>query len=172
MCIRDRYDANGNLIEDGVRTYQWDGANRLLRIDYKATPDRNTQFRYDGLSRRVAIISTTATATTETRYLWCGESLCQARDATHTVTRRYYPEGELHPADTNPRVYYGRDHLGSVREVLALPNGKAVGAADYTPYGKPTKTTGKATTDFRYAGMFYLSEAGLYLTHYLSLIHI
>jgi RHS repeat-associated protein len=161
-----QYDANGNLIEDGVRTYQWDGANRLLRIDYKATPDRNTQFRYDGLSRRVAIISTTATATTETRYLWCGESLCQARDATHTVTRRYYPEGELHPADTNPRVYYGRDHLGSVREVLALPNGKAVGAADYTPYGKPTKTTGKATTDFRYAGMFYLSEAGLYLTHY------
>ena len=119
-----------------------------------------------GLSCRVAIVSNTGT-TTETRYLWCGERLCQARDASDTVIRRYYPEGELRPTDsTTPRRYYGRDHLGSIRDVLALPSGKNIGTADYTPYGKPTKTTGKAKTDFRYAGMFYLPEAGLYLTHY------
>jgi len=43
------YDANGNLKDDGIRTYQWDADNRLLQIGYKAQPTRSTQFRYDGL---------------------------------------------------------------------------------------------------------------------------
>ncbi len=76
------YDANGNLSDDGIRSYQWDAANRLLKIGYKAQPTRSTQFRYDGLGRRVAIISSIGiTSPNEARYLWCGEQLCQARKA-------------------------------------------------------------------------------------------
>ncbi len=49
------YDANGNLTNDGGKTYEWDAANRLTRIDYTDTGFR-TEFAYDGLGRRVRII--------------------------------------------------------------------------------------------------------------------
>jgi len=159
------YDANGNLKDDGIRTYQWDADNRLLQIGYKAQPTRSTQFRYDGLGRRVAIISKNGAITTEYRYLWCGASLCQSRTATDVVARRYYAEGELRPQG-NTLLYYSRDHLGSVRDVLNVPNGGRIASFDYDADGKATQTAGRLSTDFRYAGIFYLQEAGLYLTQY------
>ena len=88
------YDVNGNLLNDGVHTYQWDAENRLTDISLMATPTTTAQLKYDGLNRRLAIIETSGTTTTETRYLWCVNEVCQARDATDTVTRRYFPQGE------------------------------------------------------------------------------
>lgn len=41
------YDANGNLTDDGIRTYQWDAGNRLLKIGYKAQPTCSTCKRPD-----------------------------------------------------------------------------------------------------------------------------
>ena len=159
------YDANGNLTDDGNRSYQWDADNRLLQFGYKAQPSQSTQFRYDGLGRRVAIISKNGTLSRETRYLWCGEQLCQARTAADAVSRRYYPQGEVRLPAGN-LLYYSRDHLGSVRDVHNIYNGARIASFDYDAYGKETQTTGRLSTDFRYAGMFYLQEAGLYLTQY------
>lgn len=159
------YDANGNLKDDGIRTYQWDADNRLLKIDYKPQPSRNTQFRYDGLGRRVAIISKNGTMTTENRYLWCGDNLCQSRMATDVVNWRSYPQGEIRPLG-NTLLYFSRDHLGSVRDVLTVQAGVRIATYDYDAYGNPTYAVGRLSTNFRYAGMFYLEEAGLYLTQY------
>jgi YD repeat-containing protein len=106
------YDANGNLKDDGVRTYQWDAENRLLSIGYKNDASKTTTFRYDGMGRRLAIVETNGGATTETRHLWCGDVLCQARTAGDVVTRRYYPEGMAIPQG-GTLLYYGTDHLGS-----------------------------------------------------------
>jgi RHS repeat-associated protein len=39
-----------------------------------------------------------------------------------------------------------------------------LGELDYGHYGETVKVAGQ-TTDYRYAGMFYLPETGLYLTH-------
>ena len=155
------YDANGNVTDDGVRTYTWDADNRLVGVVYKAQPSRTTTFRYDGLGRRIAIV----TNGIETRYLWCGESLCQARTAADAAIRRYYPEGEAMPA-TGALLYYAQDHLGSVRDVVAVQNGSRIAAFDYDPYGMPTNTSARIYTDFRYAGMFYDQQDGLYLTEY------
>lgn len=50
-----RYDANGNMTDDGGnRTFEWDAANRLVAINYKDAGSR-TEFAYDGLGRRVKI---------------------------------------------------------------------------------------------------------------------
>lgn len=160
-----RHDANGNLIEDDQRTYQWDAENRLVSIGYKANSTQKTDFRYDGLGRRIAIIDKSAANTTETRYLWCGDTLCQARTAADVVSRRYYPEGEVWPQG-GTRLFYARDHLGSVRDVLAAPTGGKVAGYDYDAYGNSTQTSGRVGVDFRYAGMFYHPQSGLYLTHF------
>jgi RHS repeat-associated protein len=158
------YDANGNLTDDGGRTFKWDAENRLINVTFKAQSGRSTSFAYDGLGRRVAITAATGASTTTTQYLWCGEAPCQARTGNNSsVKRRYYPEGEAVPG--GQLLYYGLDHLGSVRDVITS-TGSSSASFDYAPYGTPTQSSGQSATDFRYAGMFYERNSGLYLTHY------
>jgi RHS repeat-associated protein len=162
-----KYDANGNLLSDYARTYAWDAANRLIGIGYLGHPGMATKFRYDGLSRRIAIDETSGGLTGETRYAWCGETLCQARSVTDTVARRYFAEGEESVTDGS-LLFYAVDHLGSVRDVIVAQNGLRVAHYDYAPNGAPTKSVGsRATwTDFRYGGLFYHQTSDLYLaTH-------
>jgi RHS repeat-associated protein len=158
------YDANGNLLSDGARTYTWDAADRLLSIGYAANPAWSTAFRYDGLGRRIAVVTTNDSGTTETRYLWCGDSICQSRDGTDTVTRRYYPEGELIPGAGVP-MFYAQDQQGSVRDVLAA-DGSTAASYDYDPYGNLIQSAGPASTGFRYGRLLYDPTSGLYLAEY------
>jgi len=165
-AVAVRYDKGGKIIDDGVKTYQWDAENRLIKVANKATPTTNMTFRYDGLSRPVVIDPSPAVGN-ETRSLWCGEDLCQRRSETDLVIRRYFDEGEVRPtAATNKRLYYARDHLGSVREVLDADSGVRLSSLDYDPYGLTVATNGTVLPDFRYAGMYFLSGWGLYQTYY------
>jgi RHS repeat-associated protein len=154
-------DESGNLIDDGERSYAWDGANRLAEVTDKRTGQREA-FQYDGQSR-LTVKRTYANAAqpVETRYLWCGDAICQKRDANDAIQATYYAEGEQ---QGNTALYYVKDHLGSVTDVIDA-QGKRLGELDYGPYGETVKTTGQVT-DYRYAGMFHLPETGLYLTHY------
>jgi RHS repeat-associated protein len=159
------YDPNGNLTQDDQRSYRWDAENRLIGIGYNAQPSKQTTMRYDGLGRRIAIITTDGGMTNETRHLWCGETLCQARNANDVVIQRYFAEGE-ETTSAGALVYYARDHLGSVRDLLMAQNGSGVASYDYDPYGSAMQTSGQISSNFRYAGMFYHEGSGLYLTRY------
>jgi RHS repeat-associated protein len=98
-----------------------------------------------------------------TDYLWCGNRICQSvNDATGAAEREYFAEGEWNA--TGQHIFYGPDGLGSIRDAYVAGIG-AVQAYDYAPYGYPlqTPTTGPLA-QFRFAGMFYDSSTGLYLT--------
>jgi RHS repeat-associated protein len=153
----------GNLTADGTRTYTWDAENRLVGIGYPAQPGKATAFAYDGLGRRVSITETPPGGGTPvtTRYLWCGDALCQARDGSNAPTRSYYDEGEFVPGSPGQPHYYGVDQLGSVRRAFASTT--SAPAFNYDPYGSPL--TGPApTTDFGFAGLFNHQPSGLNLT--------
>jgi RHS repeat-associated protein len=158
------FDANGNLTSDGQRTYAWDAENRLVVIGYPGVSGKATAFTYDGLSRRTTISSTPpgGGSATVTSYLWCGDDICQARNAANTTIRSYYDEGENLPG-TPQTLYYGIDQIGSVRRVFASTSSAT--AYGYDPYGVPLQAT-TPTTDFAYAGMFFNADSGLYLTKY------
>jgi YD repeat-containing protein len=50
------YDLNGSITSDGgTRTFEWDGANRLVAINYLTAGGR-TEMSYDGLGRAVQIV--------------------------------------------------------------------------------------------------------------------
>ena len=123
----------------------------------------------DGLGRRTAIREwPNGYNYTETRYLGCGERICQARNSSDTPIRRYYDEGEQLVSATGITSYhYAQDHLGSVRD-LVNASGTVLASYDYDPYGNPTRATSTngARADYRYAGLFYHAQSGLYLTHY------
>jgi RHS repeat-associated protein len=137
----------------------------MIKIGYKNTPKRSTEFKYDGQSRRIAIIETDTTGKTETRYTWCGDVICQARDAKDKPVAYYFKEGVYRPqAKSNKKEYYARDHLGSIRDVLD-ETGQSIARYDYDPYGKLIDGSGRMP-EFGYAGMHYHAASGLYLTKY------
>ncbi len=160
------YDKNGNVLDDGLRTYSWDAENRLLSIAPKSNLTQKTSFTYDGFSRRTSITTTNNGMTTGNHYLWCRDTLCQERTSTDTtIERRYYREGEYLPL-AGTSLYYSQDQLRSVRDVLATQSGSRVASFDYDPYGKPTQSTGRTNTDFRYASLFYDQQDSLYLANH------
>jgi RHS repeat-associated protein len=160
-----QYDPVGNRTGDDRHRYTWDAENRLIKIAYKNAPNKSTEFKYDGQSKRVAIIETDGSKKTETRYTWCGNSICQARNEKNQPVAYYFGQGVYRPqANGNKKEYYARDHLGSIRDVLD-EKGNSLARYDYDPYGNLINKPAKQP-EFGYAGMQYHAESGLYLTKY------
>jgi RHS repeat-associated protein len=159
------WDRLGNLSADATRTFAWDGENRLVGVTYLAGTYNATSFTYDGLDRRTSISLTPrgGGAPVTTRYVWCGDELCQARNATGAVTRAYYAEGESVSGSPARPLYDAPDHLGSVRRVFGKNQASAF---DYDAYGNLLQSPTTVVTDFTWAGMFNEPNSGLYLTNY------
>ncbi|MGI8485484.1 MAG: RHS repeat-associated core domain-containing protein, partial [Thermomicrobiales bacterium] len=157
------YDLNGSVVSDGgTRTFEWDGANLLVAINYTGTTDRS-EFSYDGLSRCVKIVEKTGGAVTSTRrFVWCGSEQCEFRDATDAVTLRVYTQGQRGSAS----FFYTRDHLGSIREMVNATSGAVVARYDYDPYGRPTTVIGTNKPDFNFTGLYRHAKSGLDLAVY------
>ncbi len=90
-------------------------------------------------------------------------SICQARSSSSSTTREYYTEGELLPGSPAQLYYYGVDQIGSVRRAFTSTSNAP--AFSYDAYGNALQTTA-FQTDVGYAGMFYNSDSGLYLTQF------
>lgn len=159
------YDANGNLLSDGQRNYSWDAGNRLVGITYSGQSGKATAFAYDGFGRRLTITSTPTGGGSPVvkSYLWCGEVICQARNAGNSPIRRYLAEGEFVPGSLGQPYYYASDQIGSARRVFASPT--SAPAYAYDPWGNPLQATAPLA-DFGFAGMFASVESGLSLTLY------
>jgi RHS repeat-associated protein len=90
------------------------------------------------------------------------------------VTKRFFPQGEQVPGATSPadKLYYTRDQLGSVRE-LVNSSGTLVTRYSYDPYGRVTTTHTAANTStppidatFQFTGDYVHATSGLNLTWY------
>ncbi len=152
----------------GSPSYKWDAENRLVEIDYSS--GAKTQFTYDGLGRRIIDVETTSGGTTTYRYLWCDDGhLCQTRDGSDNVLRRDMAEGELN-VNTQQKLIYMPDQLGSVRDVLDGTTGSLVDAYDFAPYGSNDRSYGTTSpTDYRFAGLLLHTASGLNLGTYRAL---
>ncbi len=136
------YDADGNLLSDGVRSYEWDRLSRLVKITWGGSPVKSTEYRYNALGQRSEQIE--KSGTTETArfyYLYEGKDLlCRYTGGTAVadINRRYFSQGEQRKSgSTWTSYYYNRDHLGSIREVVNS-NGTPAARYDFDPYGKRT----------------------------------
>ena len=167
-------DANGNVLADGVRTYEWDAENRLVGV---TGTFGTVKWAYDGFSRRVTqkdyspgVDPGTGTPQ-ETWLYWDGAVLVAGRG--WKGYRQYFENGEEQRAYANPAtveavLHYARDHLGSVREVF---DGTGVQRAryEYTPYGERSanQITGSPLgSDFGFTGHYHHAGSGLELALY------
>ncbi len=147
-----------------TRTNEWDARDRLVAVNIG---NERTEFTYDGLGRRVIIRKlVNGTEVSFRRFVWAGTRICEERDASGAVTKRYFPQGMK--VETGPSAgtyYYSRDHLGSVRE-LTDSGGNVRARYTYDLWGRRTKLTGDMEADFGFAGMFWSPEVNLSLTYY------
>ncbi|MCC5847776.1 MAG: hypothetical protein JJU29_06735 [Verrucomicrobia bacterium] len=160
-----RHDANGRLIEveraEEIVTYTWDALDRLLKAERMALSGsegkRNT-YSYDPLSRlnRIKTESwdgATWTDIGEAVYIYAGLDRLQKRNAINTtVLRSYYDDGFKEGENA---YYYGRDHLGSVTELIDASTGDVVSRREYSPYGEILSEIGTVFADFAFTGHFY-----------------
>ncbi len=145
-------------------TNQWDAKDRLALV---TSGSQQTELTYDGLSRLVAIQQlTNGTQASLRRFLWSGDQLCEERDASGVVTKRYFDQGMQIVGGADAGSYfYTRDHLGSIRE-LTDTAGSIRARYSYDPYGRRTKVTGDLDADFGFAGMFWSPEAAVSVTRF------
>jgi RHS repeat-associated protein len=152
------YDANGNLMGDGARTFEWDAENRLVALNQGTL---RSEFTYDGKGRRIRIIEKSGgSVTSDRRFLWCDDTICEERDGGGSaVTKRFFGQGVQH-GSTN--YFYTTDHLGSIRE---LTDAAAVVRAryEYDPYGRRTRIVGDSEADFGFTGHYVHALSGLHL---------
>ncbi|UTP39762.1 hypothetical protein M9M90_00880 [Phenylobacterium sp. LH3H17] len=166
MAAAAGYDANGNLISDGVRTFAYDAENRLISVTGGSAP---LTLSYDPLGR---LLKTTS-AGASTTFNYAGSQLvAEVNPATSTLLRSYIhgdrtdePMAWMEGAnpDTDIRFLHP-DRLGSI---IAVSNaGGAITSYTYGPYGEPQSWAGSR---FRYTGQTVLPEAQLY--HYKARVY-
>lgn len=139
------YDANGNLTNDGVNTYQWDARNRLIGIIGGTT----SNFAYDSLGRRTSKAINSVAA----QFLYDGNDIV-AEIGGGAVGANYFhslniDEPFIRQTGTG-NEHYHTDALGSS---LALSNAAGGAATTYTyePFGKTT-VSGASSNAFQYTG--------------------
>ncbi|HYK06093.1 MAG TPA: RHS repeat-associated core domain-containing protein [Thermoanaerobaculia bacterium] len=145
------YDANGNLIDDGIRQYFWDGENRLARVEQRPPAGEGEEegrgvriytFTYDAFGRLRRLRETVDGAVEGNQtFLWVNTSLAEERNSTGAgVVRRFFAEG-MQEGGIN--YYYFKDHLGNVRDVTDAA-GNVRARYDYDAWGRRTVIPGSA----------------------------
>jgi RHS repeat-associated protein len=158
------YDANGNLTSDGTRFYDWDAANRLLRV----TEGANTlvTFTYDASGRR----SSKSASGNTTTYVYDDAHLLEERPAAGTTKRYVQGSGidmPLAHVTSGAPTYYVADHLGSVARTTTAAGMPGLGR-EYDPWGNPL--AGATTSGLAFTGREWDAESGLmyYRARYFS----
>lgn len=159
------YDGRGNLTSDGTRSFTYDVENHLLSVSGVPAPMSLT---YDPSGR----LSTTASGSVTTRYLYDGDKMVAEYNGS-TLVRRY-----VHGAGTDePIVWYEGAGLNDRRWLHADQQGSVVASSSasgagtvyaYGPYGEPAYERW-AGSRFRYTGQMMLPEAKLY--HYKARVY-
>jgi RHS repeat-associated protein len=160
-----QYNALNELVasSDGSTTnvsYEWDGEQRLTAIN---AGTNRSEFSYDGLGRRTQIIEkANGLSVSVTRFVWCANEMCQERTNDNSLTKQYFSQGAVLPFG---KVFYTRDHLGSIRELTDSPI--AIRAQyRYGPYGSSKKITGDLEAEFSFTGHYLQAPSLLNLSLY------
>lgn len=156
---------NTSAASGASRTNEWDAKNRLIAV---TTGNTRTEFTYEGEHRLHSIRQlTNGVEASHRRFVWCDNGIREERDATGAITtKRFLQQGMKIESGANAGSYfYTRDHLGSVREVTDT-DGNVRARYSYDPFGRRTRTAGDIDSDFGFAGLFFASEARLWLAEF------
>jgi RHS repeat-associated protein len=179
-----QYDANGNLIGDGTRTFQYDAENELTNVWLSG--QWQVGFIYDGLNRRrieqdSAWEGGTWVKTNETHFVFDGMLPVQERDSNNNVLGTYTrgldlsgsvagaggTRGLLAKTVSISNYYYHTDANGNVTALIDADQ-DIVARAEYDAFGRFIKLSGLLANSNRYwfSSKEYVAQAGIYYYGY------
>jgi RHS repeat-associated protein len=136
------HDDNGNLTDDGVRFYDYDEEDRLVRVTRKADSVVLGEYRYDALGRRVS--KTDVSSGAETRCFYDGWRVLEEQRASGATLATYAYGNYMDEVLTMDRggrtLYYHQNAMYSVHALTTLA-GTVVEAYRYDAYGRQTVLT-------------------------------
>ena len=158
----ETYDANGNTLTTGGKTFAYDFANRLKSMNGSAV-----MLQYDGDGNRVAKTVNGVTA----RYLVDNlspthlpqvvEELSSAGvQRSYTYGLQRISQNQLTSNAWTPS-FYGYDGGGTVR-MLTDSTGTVTDTYDYDAWGNTVNSTGSTSNVYLYRGEQYDADLGLY----------
>jgi RHS repeat-associated protein len=146
------FDNNGNLTNDGTRSFAFDAENQLTNVT--VANNWKSDFVYDGLNRRrierdYNWNGSAWVKTNEVHYIYDGYLVIQERDANNNVLVTYTRGldmsgsrqgaggigGLLARTDSNGTTFYHADGAGDVTALMDS-NGNVVARYLYGPFGK------------------------------------
>ena len=151
------FDANGNMMNDGVNGYEWDAEDRLIKISYPGLQNYSA-FKYDSKGRNVMIIECFAGVITSTRkFVWNDYYRSEERDESGNIIKKSFIRGQVTGSGNH---YYQLDHLGSTREITSSI-GNNEGIITYDPFGRNSILQSNFISDFTFGGYFFHTRSGL-----------
>jgi RHS repeat-associated protein len=156
------YDLNGNLIDDGSRTYEFNDFNQLMRITDKNSTQTIASYTYDEEGKRIS--STTSLGTIN--FFYDGDNVLYETDGNNNVLREYTYNGNGIPLTMTMNgnlYYYLFNHHG---DIIGLTDsaGNVVASYTYDAWGNILTQTGAmaSVNPYRYAGYRYEENTKLY----------
>ena len=139
------YDRNGNMVNDGTYTYNYDEENRLVQTIRTADSAIVGQYQYDALGRRVVKVASAGAPFATTVYVYDDSRVIEERDSA-SVTKATYVYGryvdEVLTMDRGGQTYYY--HQNALWSVAAITDSAAavVERYAYDAYGSVSVTNG------------------------------
>ncbi len=166
-----QYDADGNLTNDLVWSYTWDGENRLIAMDCLVSGPvaQHLSFDYDWQGRRVRKVArnTNGTILTDTRYVYDGWNLVAETTSGNQLVRTYLWGADLSGTwqgsgsprqsgvtaggiggllaindATNGTHFVAYDGNGNVAALVRAIDGSVSARYEYGPFGELIRATG------------------------------
>jgi len=171
------YDPNGNLIDDGNKTYDYNTENRLIKVTRKSDSQVLAQYKYDALGRRVS----KSTATKATNFIYDGISfLTLAELSSSGSTEKTFLWGmdlsggkeiggiggliEVEDINTGSNYVCLNDVNGNIVMLADADTGQITGEYTYSAFGRLVSVNGMdaAANPFRFSSKYHDGETGFY----------
>ncbi len=166
----DKYDGLGRLLNDGLRSYSWNLASRL--VSYQGA-DGAAMGTYDGLGLRISNSGSGTTQNYILNYALGLPSIATVQDAANKDLRYYIhlPSGTLLyfiEAADNSRHYYHFDEIGSTT-FLTNDSGAITDSYGIMPFGElVTPGASNATNNpFTWLGAYGVMQEGSTSLYYM-----
>ena len=189
------YDLDGNLTNDGLWSYTWDGEDRLTSItsqtNIASSARQKVDCQYDSQWRRTQKVVSTWNGSTyvpqsTNRFIYDGWNLVAVFDENNNLLQSFTwgtdVSGSMQGvggvgglismtvySDTNAGTYfYVCDGNGNVMALVNASNGTVAAQYEYSPFGEPIRATGPLAklNPFLFSTKFYDWETGFYYYGY------
>jgi RHS repeat-associated protein len=185
-----KYDADGNLTNDGRWTFTWDVENRLLAMEglslVPTAARKKLEFTYDVYGRRIqkkvsAWNGSSFVAQSTNKFVYDGWNLIATLDAASSLQYAFLWGNDVSgtwsgaggvgglvgfviPSGAlSGTYYYVFDGNGNVSGLVNSSNGEVVAAYEYGPFGEVLRTSGSVANlnPFRFSSKYQDEESDL-----------